>query len=510
MIYDCFIFSGEWDILRLRINELKGLDVTYVIVESAFTHSGKEKRLLFLDNTDSTIMDAKIIYCVDNNILVGTPRENEAHQRNYISVGLANANPDDIVIISDVDEIPRREAVLKYKKEMGLTSLKMDNFYFWLNLMTSKQGWDMPKIMTKQYLDNVTPDQARTSGYPSTIENAGWHFSWQGGIDKVMEKFRNFSHQEEAVQKHADYEKVKAKIESGQSLWGEDYWEFVEIDDTFPEGLKHNKQAYSHMIKEFAKPKIENKLCGTLFIYNGLSQDYSYREAIASLQALCDHVIIVDAGSTDGTLEDIKLLGNGKTTLISLDKSAWDAQRGREKLNFFTNIAIEKAQEMGYEWQINLQADEVIHEDSFKYIREAIALGEEAYCVTRINLWGNPNTMLNVPQNRKPVSTQIIRLTKTKYRSVGDAESIGAHASSDYINKINIFHTGFVRDRKKHIEKIKHMQRDVFLMDYDKRADLSETFNPWQWGFEKTDVIPIDMPLPMFMKKWAEERTYID
>lgn len=507
-IFDCFIFCDEWEMLDLRFHELKGLDVTHVIVESPWTHSGLPKPLNLKERL-AEYFGVNIIHVAAEDIISGgTARENETLQRNAILKGLIGAADDDIVIISDADEIPRREAVISYKKEMGLTSLKMDFYYYWLNCLTEKGGWDMAKIMTYGYLRDHTPDEVRTSGYPSIIENGGWHFSWQGGIEKVMAKFKNFSHQEEAVQKHADYEKVKQKIETGQSLFGDEYWPFVEIDATFPRAIIGHKERFANMIKETGPVIINKFLAGTLFVHNGLSQDYSYHAAIESLQALCDHVIVVDAGSNDGTYEDILTLKNDKTTIIRLTYEDWVNQRGREKLNYFTNVAIERAQEMGFEWQINLQADEVIHEDSFPYIRKAIELDEEAYLVTRINLWGSPYTMLNVPQRRKPVSTQICRLTKTNYRSVGDAESIGAPACPDFINKINFFHTGFVRDRVKHIQKIKHIQRDVFLIDYDKRADISDTFNPWQWGFDRSDVVPIEGTLPKFVEQWAKQRDY--
>lgn len=248
------------------------------------------------------------------------------------------------------------------------------------------------------------------------------------------------------------------------------------------------------------------KLCGTLFVYNGIKQDYCFEEAIHSLRYVCDYCVILDAGSDDGTAEKLKQFEDDKSMVIYLTPDDWKSKQGREKLSYFTNICIRKAQELGYDYQFNLQADEVLHEDSKWDIREAISLGEEAYFVTRQNLWGDPYHKLCVPQSRKPVSTQIIRLTKTEYRSVDDAESVYAPASMDYINLINIFHMGFVRDKVKHLEKIRHIQDDVFLMDHDKRIDGMEKFDPWAFGFTEDDVSCIDTDLPIFVNKWAIER----
>jgi glycosyltransferase involved in cell wall biosynthesis len=249
-------------------------------------------------------------------------------------------------------------------------------------------------------------------------------------------------------------------------------------------------------------------LAGTLFVYNGKSQDYCYLEAIRCLQELCDFVIVCDAGSTDGTRERLRKLQQkvGWLALIECEKGEWESQRGKEKLNHFTNKAIEMAEFMGFDYQFNLQADEIIHEDSYPYIREAIELDQEAFQCRRINLWGSPFTRLNVPQNRLPCSEVILRLAKTHCRSYGDAESLqSGTCSMDYINKIRLYHMGFVRDRKIHPDKIRHMQKDVFLLDPDKKLEGMEVFDPWKW-FDREDVIPIGEPLPKLIQKWALDR----
>lgn len=250
-------------------------------------------------------------------------------------------------------------------------------------------------------------------------------------------------------------------------------------------------------------------LAGTLFVYNGKSQDYCFMEAIASLREFCDYVVVCDAGSDDGTLEEIiSVYGeHGQTSIIACDKSEWDAKRGKEKLNFFTNKAIEMAEMMGFDYQFNLQADEIVHEKSYDAIWDAIATGDEAFQSRRVNLWGSPYTQLRVvPPKQLPCSEVILRLAKTKYRSQGDAESLAAHtARTDFIEKIRMYHMGFVRDKKIHVEKIRHVQKDVFLVEPDKKLEGMEVFDPWRW-FERTDVVPITESLPQIIQKWAADR----
>ncbi|MBK7883543.1 MAG: hypothetical protein IPJ81_06890 [Chitinophagaceae bacterium] len=252
---------------------------------------------------------------------------------------------------------------------------------------------------------------------------------------------------------------------------------------------------------------MSKKLAGTLFVRNGKTFDYCYAESIKCLKEFCDHVFILDAGSDDDTDKDILLnLCDDKTTFIRLLPESWHEQHGKEKLNYFTNIAIEAAEKAGYEYQLNLQADEIIHEKSYDAIIKAVKTGKEAFMCTRINLWKTPYHYLNVPHERKPCSTQIIRLAKTCYRSIGDAESIDAQCIMDYVNDIDIWHYGFVRKKEVMKSKVINMQRDVFGMDYDKKLDQEELFNPDLWFDPKTDLSIIDYPHPKIMLDWIKNR----
>lgn len=254
-------------------------------------------------------------------------------------------------------------------------------------------------------------------------------------------------------------------------------------------------------------------LGGSTFVWNGVKQDYNFIETFECLYELCDEVAIV-AGGDDGTMEKVnewfRLVLNredGKSVHIyEIKKKEWDAQSGREKLSYFSNIAIEH---LTTDWNFYLQCDEILHEDSFQYVRMAIEHEMvEAYFCKRYNLWRDPEHMLNVPQERKPVSTDVIRLARPQYRCVDDAESLGVpvvHTFGDN-NLFEIYHMGFVRDKVKHLEKIRHMQTEVFLWgDFDVKAKNCTEFQPDRW-FTDNDLIPIPKPLPKFIQQWARER----
>ena len=248
------------------------------------------------------------------------------------------------------------------------------------------------------------------------------------------------------------------------------------------------------------------KLCGTLFCFNGDLYDYNYMEAIQCLLDFCDHVVVA-AGGSDGTYSNVGYIQSDKLTVIEITQEHWDSQKGSDKLNYFSNITIEEAERLGYEYQFNLQADECLSERSYPEIRKAIETGCESYMCKRINLWEDCYHQLVVPLNRMPCSTSIIRLAKTSCRSVGDAESLGANMVDTYFeNSIEIFHYGFVRKREVMKSKIINMQCNVFGMEhYDNKLNDCEVFNPKLW-FDGEDLAVIDKPHPKIMKEWILNR----
>lgn len=251
---------------------------------------------------------------------------------------------------------------------------------------------------------------------------------------------------------------------------------------------------------------MSKKLAGTVFIRNAISLDYCIEASVRSMQSCCDHIFIVYVESKDGTLDLLKSILDEKTTILTCGNDDWEKYKGKEKLSIFQNVGIEAAEKEGCEYVLLIQADECLHEDSIPYIKRALELNEEAYFVSRYNLWGSADTMLNVPQNRKPCSTVVNRLCKSNYRSVDDGENMATNgACLDFINLIEIFHCGFIRNPKKHIAKIKEIQTNIFGGDYDKRADLKPEFDWRDWGFTESDLIPIPKPLPIYVQDWVNK-----
>lgn len=247
-------------------------------------------------------------------------------------------------------------------------------------------------------------------------------------------------------------------------------------------------------------------LGGFIFVTCGNEFDYCFKEAIASLCECCDKVVVVYLDfEDDGTDEDIFDLKSEYLNLKSyeIDFIFWSDIKGKQKLAYLQNIA---AMALDTDYQLLVQADEVLHPDSYKAVREAMETGGEGFLCERVNLWGSPNHMLVVSQNRQPCSTSVIRLTKRGYWCYDDGENIGAPASSAFRDRIKIVHYGFVRKREVMKAKIINMQTGVFAMsNYDPKLDQCEVFDPYLW-FSGDDLAPINFTHPPIMNQWVLNR----
>ena len=121
MIFDCFTFFNELDLLEIRLHTLKDVVDKFVIAEATRTHTGKPKELVF-DKNRSRFAEFKdkIVHVVVDNLLpeeevskdsYNLPWINENRQRNALIKGLSNVDDGDVIIVSDVDEIPRPERI---------------------------------------------------------------------------------------------------------------------------------------------------------------------------------------------------------------------------------------------------------------------------------------------------------------------------------------------------------------------------------------------------------------
>ena len=245
-IFDCFMYFDEEQVLDLRLNVLNE-DIDYfVIVESIYNHKGEERKLLFDKNKFQNFND-KIIYLIydkipdlvesiDNGdsenekdrkyIMNALYRENE--QRNFILEGLRNADENDLILISDVDEIPKLSSVNLKNIHNEIILFKQDMFYYKFNLALPNFKWTGTKAVKKKKL--ISPQWLRNvkdRKYPfyridtlisdkkymniKIVDDGGWHFSNIKSPEMIEHKLRSYLH-------HREFDQVSLSVDEIDNL----------------------------------------------------------------------------------------------------------------------------------------------------------------------------------------------------------------------------------------------------------------------------------------------------
>lgn len=287
MIYDCFPFFNELDLLEIRLNELAGVVDRFVLVEAELTHNGDAKPLCYEENRERFSAFADRIVHVVVTAEDFAPAEKgstfqerawmrENIQRNAISRGLAaaGASEEDIVVVSDVDEIPRASAVRDAVSSIrpgDVVGLALGHYNYFLNMRNvSSPVWgnDPKAAMLSTFHDEkvcgsapwtvfvleavnrgATATRFRYAEVRRRIRNAGWHFSYCGGVGAVVKKLRAFN--EFGLYGRAELEKyVSDRMSRGKTLVGFDRCMPEKFDDRFPGFAVANASRFSGIIAD--------------------------------------------------------------------------------------------------------------------------------------------------------------------------------------------------------------------------------------------------------------------
>tara|TARA_B100001057_G_scaffold15567_1_gene14775 strand:- start:18931 stop:19746 length:816 start_codon:yes stop_codon:yes gene_type:complete len=267
-IYDCFSYLDEDLLLDLRLNILNEYVDHFVIVEGNKTWQNNEKKLNFDINNFKKFKD-KIIYLSVTNLPSGdNPYIRENFQRNAISRALTNANDEDLIIISDLDEIPNPKKIKFFKKEMRFAVFKQLHFYYKLNLQSQRKPyWYGSRICLKKYLRS--PQWLRDLKFKkrpfwridkkrlnNIIENGGWHFCNLKNPEKLLYKYRNlcetndpYVFKEKIDEKFLDISEIKKRIDNGLDIIGRDEnYLPIKLDEKFPEYILDKKKELDEWI----------------------------------------------------------------------------------------------------------------------------------------------------------------------------------------------------------------------------------------------------------------------
>ena len=253
-IFDCFMFYDEEMLLDIRLNTLDKFIDKFIIVESMFTHSGKKRELIFDIKKFQKFKD-KIDYLVveslpkgiepinsydaddikESKIILNAYRR-EHHQRNSILNLLKSAEPNDQIIISDVDEIPNLENINfnEIKNKIILFNQKM--FYYKFNLILENMNWygskscKMKNLTSPQWLRDV-----KDKKYPLWridalfsekkyndvffVQDGGWHFTNIKTPEEIDKKLRSYLHHIEYDQSNISAKEIDKMIKEKKPVY---------------------------------------------------------------------------------------------------------------------------------------------------------------------------------------------------------------------------------------------------------------------------------------------------
>lgn len=280
MVYDCFQFFNELDILKIRLNVLNAVVDRFVISEATETFSGLDKPLYYEENKEMFAeFQDKIIHVVVDDTPKGAgwgTHERDTFQKNAVTRGLTDCTDDDVVIFSDLDEIPNPDKIceiLQNFQEDKIYHFAQRLFYCYLNMEEVSgsllsyagefEGVEHKKwIGTKMLSYKLLREQKLLLGelrFPERkeigirVDDGGWHFGYMGGHGekdirkRVQEKVVSAAHQE-YNSRHV-LSNVTDQIKDGKDIFGRNA-QFVrcEIDESFPEYIREHQKEFDFLI----------------------------------------------------------------------------------------------------------------------------------------------------------------------------------------------------------------------------------------------------------------------
>lgn len=263
-IFDGFLYFNEADLLDIRMHELRGVVDYSIIVEAAWTFRGHIKAPQFardaerIEDLMGSVLHIPVLEPPESD-----PWRNEAHARDAISRGLLTARSGDLVLVSDVDEIVRPEALeegerLIHRGAARYVVFDLTEYYYrldWKVPDSVRIKWHNPVLVSADVMDSAQSLRMMQNwNSPDTVVlgDAGWHFSCLGEADKLRKKLRSFSHSELDTPELTDLDYLAECIATGKDLLDRFQCEPVQIDSSFPRYVTENLDRFRHLTREGA------------------------------------------------------------------------------------------------------------------------------------------------------------------------------------------------------------------------------------------------------------------
>ena len=280
MIYDVFAFFNEFELLDIRLHELSGVVDKFVLAEATRTYTGllkplhfDENKHLFTDFLDQithvivddmpmtpeeldTSLTEKDRRWIESDYQVEDDWIRERHQRNQIIRVLGDCDPEDIIIISDADEIVRASIIANLEQTLCDGSNPVEQYLnsYYLNIICTNMPWWGSKIVRRSFLDNATISEVRFHSPAVSpdcyIRDGGWHYNFFGGAERIQAKVKAYAHSEFNTPDVTNLENISHRLKNKQDVLGRDY-EYVVKELTrynTPKYVMENLDKFEHLI----------------------------------------------------------------------------------------------------------------------------------------------------------------------------------------------------------------------------------------------------------------------
>lgn len=252
-IWDCFTFFNENDLVEIRLRHLWNRVDKFVIVEGSRTHSNHPKKRNFDPERFAWARD-KIVYIWADLPAQDDRWETERYQRYHMLKGLEQASPDDILLVSDCDEFPSL-AGLDHLQDMALPfGFIQKACGWWVNMYDPNLLWVGTMAATiAQLRETNNPEFFRKNrfGFPR-IPCGGCHFTFVGGLERVVAKIGAFAHAEFDTPENKEIETLRKRRDQGFDPFGTGNFHGQELkleDPNFPPYLREHKGLYPELFK---------------------------------------------------------------------------------------------------------------------------------------------------------------------------------------------------------------------------------------------------------------------
>lgn len=275
-LYDCFTFFNELDLLRIRLAEHDSAVDYFVLVEATYTHQNRTKPLYFSENKP---LFGPYLHKIIHVVVDDKPQEYEKqtnktwllenYQRNAIIRGLQNADANDLILISDIDEIIKKEVLTEAKFKNGSAVFGLKHYAYFANAIVGKpikpkykwfrhflksyyhkylikKYWFGPAMVEYKNMSSaqqVRNNRENLAAAYYIYTNCGWHFSYLGGTDKIIEKLNALNEEfDYSPYKNAEY--INACLLAGKDIFNNGTLFTKDSDFCYPLEMQSNYEKY--------------------------------------------------------------------------------------------------------------------------------------------------------------------------------------------------------------------------------------------------------------------------